>query len=268
MHVSIVRENTSRTPAYIFMIFGSLLLALALLTNLPIDVRNILILVGATGFFSGGFLVALGSNRPVEAELAGEIAAGGALATGSLVHALGGRGNATFLPPDNEHDRVMQWTPAPAAEGMGLMGSGDIFVHRNGTRGIRITPLAGSLIARLKGEYGLVLPAESGLMTGAIREICEDVLPVARRVDAHTDGDRFVVMLHGYQFSSGCASVHESSPELCLLCPCSTCSLIACMIAEGLGREVVLDRIVLNSAGRSLRVELSCIPGNGGMAAV
>jgi len=265
--VSIVREKKSRAPAYSFMLFGSLLLALALLTDQPIDVRYILILVGATGFFSGGFLVALGSDRPVEAGLAGEIAAGGALATGTLVHALGGRGNAIFLPPDNEHDRVMQWIPAPASGGMAVMGPGSIFVHRNGIQGIRITPLAGSLVARLKGEYGLVLPAESGLMTGAIREVCEDVLPVARRVDAHTDGDRFVVMLHGYQLSSGCASVHASSPERCLLCPCSTCSLIVCMIAEGLGREVVLERIVLDSAGRSLRVELSCIPGTGGMAA-
>jgi hypothetical protein len=125
-----------------------------------------------------------------------------------------------------------------------------------------LAPLASAMLESLHRDYALDLPSEPRLLMGAVREVCEDVLPVARRVDAWRNDGTFTFTLHQYLLFPGCVTRREASPECCSLCPCSICSLIACMMAEGLRCGISLNRVDLDTSDRSLRVELFCIPEN------
>lgn len=251
-----------RTGASLLMGFAVLLLIAALLTDQWRHMQTPLFMLSTTCFIGGVFLFAFGGGESVDARLAGRLSMQGIPALGRIIRNLGGYGAAIFLPPDSPDGKVMQFIPAqPACRP--FFGDGGGLAYHDGSTGTLSLPLASPVIEDLKRDNDLILPSEYGLLMGAIRETCEDLLSIADRVDIRRDGDTVIVSLHNYLLFSGCASLRKESPEVCMLCPCSICSLIACMIAEGLTREVSLDCITLDDAGRLPDMEIRYTLGAG-----
>lgn len=254
------RYRHYRIGSYLLGIFGVILICTVLFTD-PQHMQNPFLMLSAASFIGGAFLFAIGGGESVDARLASRLSLQGISALGGIIRDLGGSGAAVFLPPGSEGGRVMQFIPTqPACRP--VIGDGGGFACHEGRTGTLSRPLAAPILEDLKCDDGLVLPSEYGMLMGAIREVCEDLLSVADRVDIKREGDTVLVNLHNYLFFSGCASLRDASPEFCVLSPCSICSLIACMIAEGLACEVSLDRVTLDDTARSHRMEIRYILKN------
>ena len=252
------RYDRYRLGSFILICFAVLLLSAVLLAD-PFGVmQNPLTLLSATSFIGGAFLFALGGGRSVDARLANWLSMQGVSTLGSIIHDLGGHGAAVFLPPNGEVGEVMQFIPTQPPS-QSLLGDGGGFACHNGITGALYRPLAGPIIEILKREDGLTLPSEYSLLKVAVREVCEDILSVADWVDMKQEGDTVTFTLHNYLFFPGCASLREGSSKFCALCPCSICSLLACMVAEGLKSEVCLDQVILDDTSRSHSMQISYI---------
>jgi len=256
--VLVKRCDRYRLSSFILIGFAALLFFAVLLTD-PLGImRNSFTLLSATSFIGGAFLFALGGGRSVDARLAGWLSMQGISTLGHIIHDLGGHGAAVFLPPNGEGGEVMQFIPTQPAS-QSFLGDGGGFACHNGITGTLYRPLAGPMIEVLKREDGLTLPSEYSLLMVAVREVCEDVLSIADRVDVRQEGDTVTFTLHNYLLFPGCASLRERPSELCALCPCSICGLIACMVAEGLKCEVCLDQVILDDTSRSHCMQISYI---------
>lgn len=249
------RYKHYRISSYLLIGFAVLLLLAVLLEDPQGYMQNPLLLLSATSFIGGVFLFALGGDDSIDAQLASQLSLQGISALGRTIRNLGGYGAAVFLPPESPDGKVMQFIPTqPACRP--FLGDGAGFAYHNGSTGTMTHPLASPILEDLKRDNDLILPSEYGLLMGAIREVCEDLLSVVDRADIRRDGDRVIVTLRNYLLIPSCASLREASPEYCALCPCSICSLIACMIAEGLTCEVSLDRVALDDTARGHRMEI------------
>ncbi|WP_292394574.1 hypothetical protein [Methanoculleus sp. UBA303] len=244
------RYNHYKISSYLLIGFALLLILAALLTDPQGYMQSPLLMLSATGFIGGAFLFALGGDESIDARLASRLSVQGTSALGHIISDLGGYGAGVFLPPESEGGRIMQFIPIQS-DCSSFAADGGRFAHHNGITGILTFPLAASLLEDLKRDSDLVLPQEYSLLMGAIQEVCEDLLSVAGRVDVRREGNTVTFDLRNYLLISGCASLREASPEFCALCPCSICSLIACMITEGLKCEVSLNRVTLDETARS-----------------
>lgn len=256
------RYNRYRTGSYFLIGFAPLLVLAAYLTDPQGYMYSPLLMLSATSCIGGGLLFALGGDEVVDARLASRLSLQGLSAMDHLIRDMGCYGTATFLPPDSEGGRVMQFTPTlPNCRPLAADGGG--FPYHNGLTGTLSPPLAGPILNDLKRDNELVLPGNYSLLMGAIREVCEDLLSITDRVDIRRAGDKVTFTLHNYLLLPGCISLREVSPEFCTLCPCSICSLIACMIAEGLKCEVSLDQVALDDTGRSscMNIQFTLTPG-------
>jgi hypothetical protein len=249
--------NHYRIGSYLLIGFAPLLILAAVLTDPQEYMQSPFLMLSATCFIGGGFLFALSGDKPIDARLAGRLSVQGIPTLGHIIRDMGGSGPAVFLPPESEGGSVTQFT-STRSDYRSFAAEGGGFTYHNGSTGILTPPLAAPLLDDLKNDSDLALPKDYSLLMGAIREVCEETLSVTEWMDIRREGDRVIFTLHNYLLFSGCASLHAESPEFCMLCPCSICSLIACMIAEGLGCAVSLNRTALDDADRSLRVELSC----------
>jgi hypothetical protein len=251
-----------RIGSYLLIGFASLLLLAALLPKGWDYVQGLLLILSTTCFIGGAFLFALGGDEVIEARLAGQLSVQGIATLRHIVRDQGGSGAAIFLPSDSDDGKVVQFIPT-SSQGRPSVGCQDRVTYCNGASRTLVPPLAAPILEDLKRDNALVIPSEYALLMGAIREVCEDLLSVADNVDIQSEGEVVSLKLHNYLLFSGCASLREASPDLCVLCPCSICSLIACMIAEGLKCEVSLNQITLDESDHSLHIEVSYITTNG-----
>ena len=254
--------NRYRTGAYLLIGFAPLLILAALLMDPQGYLQSPFLMLSATCFIGGIFLFALGGGDSVDALLASRLSMQGIPSLGNIILDLGGNGAAIFLPPGSDDGRVMQFIPI-RLDCRPFQGDGGGFAHHSGSVGTHGPPLAGPILDDLKRDNDLILPPEYSLLMGTIREVCEDLLSVADRVEVRREGDTVTFDLHNYLLLSGCTSRREASPASCTLCPCSICSLIACMISEGLRCEVSLNQVVLDETVRSpsMRIQYTLAKG-------
>ena len=248
-------HNHYRIGSYFLIGLAALFVLAALLTDPQGYLESPILMLSATSFIGGFFLFALGADESINAGLASQLSMQGIPALNHIIRDMGGYGAATFLPPDSEDGRVMQFVPT-RPNCRPYLGDGGGFAYHNGSTGTLSPPLTGSILDTLKRDNDLTLPSNYSPLMGAIREVCEDLLSITDRVEIRRTDDKVTFTLHNYLLLPGCASLREVSPESCSLCPCSICSLIACMIAEGLKCEVNLDQVTLDDTGRSPRMDI------------
>jgi len=249
--------SSYRLGFYFLIGFAALLALIAVLTEEPRwYLESPLLMLSASSVIGGIFLFALDENKVIDARLASRLSMQGIPALGHTIRDLGGHGTAIFLPPATEGGAVMQFIPTRFA-GEPLQRDGGGLTYHQGSMGALSSPLASPIIEDLKRDNDLILPSEYNLLMRAICEVCEDVLSIANRVEIRREGDVVTFDLHNYLLRPGCASLREASPGLCVLCPCSICSLIACMIAEGLKCEISLDKVTQDDTGQTPIMSIS-----------
>jgi hypothetical protein len=219
------------------------------------------LLIGGAGCLIGGiFSFALAKSKPLDDAAAGLLFAQPTVSICQCAADLGVRGDACFVPGERG---VWQFVPVSAGAQPGKPPK-DTFAIGDEQRGIWLTPASAPLMRALTRDHSLVIPGEEEEIFGVIREVSMDVLEIADRASADRSGEGVCVTLAGFRLMEGCRRVRAASPKCCTMNPCPVCSLIACMLAAGLGRPVAIDRISVENDTRTIRLCLSYPPLAGG----
>ena len=164
-----------------------------------------------------------------------------------------------YLPPEREGDSVIQFIPA-SATASGQESADVAYIGGRPIRGQYREPSGMQLFEMLKRSYSLRLPVREEAVLTAIQEVCEDVLEVADRVIPVRREGYILIELQNYRLLSICTDIKQDFPVCCRVHPCPICSLIACMLTEGLGLTCSLEHVHIEPDARSITLYFVFIP--------
>ena len=164
-----------------------------------------------------------------------------------------------YLPPENDGEAVRQFVPE--STGVSWTGRTDVIsIGGRPVKGHLQVPSGMQLFELLKRSYSLRLPVREEAVLTAIQEVCEDVLEVADRVIPARREGYILVELQNYRLLSICTELKQDFPVCCRVHPCPICSLIACMLAEGLGLTCTLEHVHVEPEVKSITLYFVFIP--------
>jgi hypothetical protein len=232
---------------------AALLLLVAALSGRGDMTSATLVLVGVGSFIGGVFVLTQYRGDSVPSWTAGLAAAEPVIDLARLCADLGLQGDAHLLLRDG---KVVQVVPVGDLPPQGPPPDDYSFISEGHGGGVQLLPPGRILYDRLVRDYGLVVPHDVDGLCVAIREVAEDVLELAEKVEVVPEGDLIVVNLFGYRLFDGCSAIRAASPKCCTMIGCPTCSLFACMAVVGLGRPCKIEHVSIADKGRSVRLLL------------
>ncbi len=236
-----------------------LLVLIAVLTDRRDLTSAALVIAGLACLITGIFLATLSGAEPLDTRYVSLLPVQGCINLCRVCADLGIAGNAVFFPVSgNGQDRVMQFIPTSAYHGSPIRG--DSFVTDPGSAGLIVVPAAGPLLAEIAGRYQLAVPPDASALPDLICEVGVDLLEIADRVTTGTGAATTTVTLEGYRLIGGCMAVQKESPRCCLVSPCPVCSLVACLLVEGTGSVIQLERCSPDEKLPSVTMVFSTVP--------
>ncbi|WP_440951254.1 hypothetical protein [Methanosphaerula subterraneus] len=221
----------------------------------------VLVLAGVICFLTGVLILILIQRSGIDPELVSYLGVDQILNLSRMFTDLGIHGNACVVLPDATGGPIMQWNPVGRYVPFAPTGE-QIFIPGREKNGVFTRPAGSTLFYYLQQNNGLKIPLKEKELFACIKEVGEDLLGIADRVEANRTGDQLVITLAGTSLFAGCACVQQESPRGCELAPCAICSLILCIITTGFQRGVQIDRIQLNESEQRITVLLSILPDN------
>lgn len=164
-----------------------------------------------------------------------------------------------YLPPERDGEPVRHFVP----ESTRVPWTGRtevVYIGGRPVRGHFQVPSGMQLFELLKRSYSLRLPEREDAILTAIQEVCEDVLEVADHVIPARKEGYVLVELQNYRLLSICTDLKQDFPVCCRVYPCPICSLIACMLAEGLGLACTLEHVHVEPGVRSITLYFVFLP--------
>lgn len=233
------------TPPYraalVLIVTAILLLAVVVLTGRNDLVSAALVLAALTCLLAGIFLSLLSTGETVDSRYTSLLAVPGCISLTRVAADLGIMGNACVIPNGvNGMSATMQFVPVAEYDGTPL--SMDTFVATTSAAGLLTVPSGYHLLRKLEREAGLSLPGDIPAIGDLLREVAVEVMEVADRVTVTVDDGRLGVTMEEYRFVPGCRAMVAESPKCCTTSPCPVCSLYACILAEGTGKVVRVER--------------------------
>ena len=138
--------------------------------------------------------------------------------------------------------------------------AGDSFVAGPGAAGLVTVPSGEPLLSEVRDRHQLVIPADPDALSELIREVGVDLLEVADRIRNERDGRTITITMEGYRLIAGCIAMSAESPRCCSTHPCPVCSLVACLLAEGLGTVIQVERCSPDAERQSVTAVFSFLP--------
>jgi len=217
-----------------------------------------LVIAGVSCLVTGIFLAALSGPEPLDTRLMSLLPVQGAISYSRICADLGITENALFLPADSSRNgRILQFNPVAPFDGDGSSIHGDSFVIPPGPAGLLVVPSSAPLLEELRNRHGLVVPADTSVISDLIREAGVDLLEVADRVMVENGEALVTIRLQEYRLIEGCRAMQQESPRCCLVSPCPICSLFATLIVEGTGQIVKTERCSSDETGDSVTLAFS-----------
>jgi hypothetical protein len=249
--------NTIPWPPTILIGVALLLLIIVLFSNRGDISTAVLILVGFTSFVTGIFMLSFTSTESVHPRIASLLHFPATIPLSRIFADLGVSGNAHFVPRSKMYPAsIMQFNPVSAYTPITPQTDYSFYAESDGT-GI-ITPPSGSyLLESLEQNYAVSIPHQEEELFAAIAGICEDTLEVAERVSAVKSGDSITIELHRFRLYQGCQLLRQESPRCCSMAPCPVCSLIASMIAMGMGRTSSIESVAFDDRSQSIKMNVT-----------
>jgi hypothetical protein len=243
----------------VLVVTAAILIITAVLTGRNDLVSAALVLAALTCLLTGIFLSLLSTGDTVNARYAGLFAVPGSISLTRVAADLGIVGNACIIPAGvNGMTCTMQFIPVAEYDGSPL--SMDTFVASPTAAGLLTLPSGYHLMQKLEHEDALVIPREIPAVADLIHEVAAGVLEVADRVTVEEDELLVTVTLEEYHLLSGCRAMAAESPKCCTTSPCPVCSLVACILAEGTGKVIQVERCSPGPGPGSVTAVFSLLP--------
>lgn len=256
-----VKHDDPTFAALVLFAAAALIMIVVALTNRGDITSATLVLGSVSTFIAGIFLLTFAKEEPLDIRFTSLLPVQGTLDIARICADLGLQGNAHMVPAADEtaEPSVTQVVPVAGYRPLAPADGYSFVTGRDGS-GVVITPLGYPLLRMLEESSDLRLPGDEEEVLAAIKEVCEEVLEVAARVDAERAGDSIVVELSEFRLLQSCRAVRKESPKACMICPCPICSLIACMLAKGTGKVCTIEQVTVEPGSGTLRLILSVVP--------
>jgi hypothetical protein len=251
--------NPYYRAALVLVIAAGVLLAVAILTDRRDITSAALVISSVICLITGIFLATLSSGEPLDIRYVSLLAVQGSINQSRICADLGVLGNAHFLPKGpGGRTETMQYIPVADYHNTPL--SGDSFVTGTETSGLLTPPSGAPLLREIREHEHLQVPSDMPALLDLVREIGEDVLEVADKVTADAKGTTITVSFENFRLFPGCVAISAESPKCCTTHPCPVCSLVACVLAEGLQTTLFLERCSTDPEVRSVTAVYSLLP--------
>jgi hypothetical protein len=239
--VKFPRMNPYYRAALVLIVTAGILVIVVVLTGRNDLVSAALVLAALTCLLTGIFLSLLSTGDPLDSRYTSLLAVPGCISLSRVAADLGILGNACIIPKGvNGMSSTMQFLPVAEYDGSLLLP--DTFVATATAAGLLTVPAGYHLLRRLENEDQLVVPREIPAIGDLLKEVAVEVLEVADRVTVAEDDQLVIVTMEEYRLFSGCQAMAAESPKCCTTNPCPVCSLYACILAEGSGKVVRVER--------------------------
>jgi len=236
-----------------------ILVAIAVLVDRRDLTSAALVLSSVVCLITGIFLATLSGGEPLNNRYMSLFSVQGCINLCTVCADLGISGNACMLPAGKDgRTHSLQFIPVASYEGAPAGGAS--FATGPDTAGLLTVPSGMPLYHEIRTHEHLVIPSEIPQLMDLIKEVGVDVLEVADQVSAEADGSVITVTMQGYRLIGGCMAVAAESPKCCTTNPCPVCSLFACLLAEGTGTVVQLERCTPNPEDRSVTAVVTLLP--------
>jgi len=232
---------------------AALLLLIAALTGRGDMTSATLVLVGVGCFIGGVFILTQYQGESAPPWIAGLAAADPVVDLTRFCADLGLQGDAHLFLRNREIVQIVPIGDLPPTQ---LPPDDYTFIREEYGGGVQLLPPGRAIYDRLVRENSLAVPHDLAGLCTAIREVGEDTLELAAKVEAVPEGDLIEVRLSGYRFFDGCTAIRAVSPKCCTMIGCPTCSLFACMAVAGLGRPCKIEHVSTDEKERSVRLIL------------
>jgi len=220
-----------------------------------------LVIAGLACLITGIFLCTLSGPEPLDTRFISLFAVQGSVNLCRICADLGIAGNAVFLPQSPERNgRIMQFIPVSSYNGDDTTVRGDSFVIPPGPSGLLVEPTACPLMRELREQNHLVVPDGPAVLPDLLREVGVDLLEVADRLTVDIDTTMVTVRIEGFRLITGCRAIQQESPKCCLVSPCPVCSLVACLLVEGTGSVIQMERCSPDNKGMAITLVFSFVP--------
>ncbi|MCX6689161.1 MAG: hypothetical protein NTZ39_05680 [Methanoregula sp.] len=250
--------NPYYRAAFILVAAAAVLVAIAVITNRR-DITTAAVVISALiCLLTGIFLATLSKSDPLDLQYVSLLPVQGSINLSRICAELGIQGNATIIPKGkNGSTHTMQFLPVSVYDGAPLPSK--TFVSSPDNAGVLFVPSGGPLLREIREREHLVIPQEMAAIKELIREIGVDVLEVAERVFVTEDNEIITVTMEGYRLIGGCKEITRESPRCCTAIPCPVCSLFACLLAEGTGSIVEVERCTVHHENGSVDAVFSLL---------
>jgi hypothetical protein len=235
------RLNPYYKASLVLVAAAVILVAVAILTDRRDLTSAAMVISSMVCLITGIFLATFSSSEPLDTRFVSLLSVQGCINLCRLCADLGISGNACFLPAGREgRTQTMQFIPVAGYDGSAVHG--DSFVATPNAAGLVTVPSGEPLYREIREQEKLVIPKEMPDIAALLSEVGEEVLEIADKVTTDANGDVVTVTMEVYRLIGGCLAVSAESPKCCITNPCPVCSLFACLLAEGTGRVVQVER--------------------------
>ena len=255
------RLNPYYRASLVLVCAAMILITLALITNQRDVTTAAVVLSALVCLVTGVFLATLSSGEPLDIRYVSLLPVQGSINLARACADLGISGNAVMLPAGKDgRTRTVQFNPVSDYDGEAISVSGNSFVAGPGAAGLLTVPSGELLLLEPRKHHQLAIPSDPDALSDLIREAGVDLLEVADRVRTERGERTFTVTMEGYRLIGGCMTLATESPRCCTTHPCPVCSLIACLLAEGLGTVVQVERCGPDAGQQSVTADFTLLP--------
>jgi hypothetical protein len=235
------------------------LVTLAIITNQRDIMTATVVLSALVCLVTGIFIATLSGGEPLDIRYVSLLPVQDSINLARICADLGISGSAVMLPAGKEgRIRTVQFNPVSDYDGGAV--SGDSFVAGPAAAGLVTIPSGEPLFIELQKHHQLTIPSDPDALMDLIREVGVDLLEVADRVRTGQEDRTITVTMEGYRLIGGCTALSRESPRCCSTHPCPVCSLIACLLARGLGTVVQVERCGPDTQQQSVTAVFESLP--------
>lgn len=137
---------------------------------------------------------------------------------------------------------------------LSALKSGDaVFEVSGDTKGIALLPPGRSLFTYVQ-SIGASFSEEG--VDNEIKDVLESGLELVSKASVTRENGHVVVSMQGLAVADMCAAMRREDPGICTRTSCPICSFIACMVAEGTGKKVMVESVKTESRAIIVTYEL------------
>ncbi len=251
--------NPYYRAALVLLLTAAVLVVTAVVTDHRDLTSAALVIAALICLLTGIFLATLSTSDPIDIRYVSLLPVQGCITMSRLCADLGIQGNACIIPAGKDgRAATMQFLPVSVYNGSPLPQ--DSFVTGPDTAGLLTVPSGYPLLREIQEREHLVVPKDITAFNDFISEVAVDILEIADRATITKEAEIITVRLERFRFISGCRILSAESPRCCITSPCPVSSLFACLIAEGTGRAVQVERCDVNLKNGSITAVYSLLP--------